>query len=603
MVLGHTRLSIIDLSGGHQPLPNEDRTVWVSFNGEIYNFQELAQRLKSRGHQFTTHSDTEVLVHLYEDLGPEFVTELNGMFALAIWDSKRQRLVLARDRMGQKPLYWTHQNGHFVFASEMKSLLAHPGVERRIDLNSVSRYFGVAAVPAPYTIFEKIYKLPPAGRLIVENGEIREDTYWKYPLGKATSEISFDDAKHQLSDLLRESVRKRMISDVPLGVFLSGGLDSSLIAALMSEIAPGRVESFCIGFDDVKYDESRHADLVAKHLGTDHHHRRLDPAAAINLIARLGQLLDEPLADGSIVPTYLLSQFAREHVKVALGGDGGDELVAGYPLYAAQRTMRRWNGRRGRKLAGVFQRMVDRLPASADRRKLVVRLKKLLMVMQNKPGVDRHYAWKGGVGTRMQQKLFSEEAWAGISPDTSLDRARYYASQCESDDIVEQMLYLDAKLFMQDVVLTKVDRASMAVGLEARAPLLDHTVVEFIAALPVEYKLKGMTTKHLLKEVGAQWLPTEIVYRSKQGFASPVENWLRTDFRPMLEDLFAEDRVQAAGLFDPQTIRNMMNEHFSGRTNWHQVLWPLFMFELWRDEYGSGQPSDQDANQPALQLQ
>jgi asparagine synthase (glutamine-hydrolysing) len=602
MALGHTRLSIIDLFHGQQPLSNEDETVWVSFNGEIYNFQELTERLKSRGHRFETNSDTEVLVHLYEDFGPDFVTELNGMFALAIWDSKRRRLVLARDRMGQKPLYWTHQNGHFVFASEMKSLIAHPGVERRIDLNSISRYLGVAAVPAPYTIFEEIYKLPPAGRLIVENGRIREDTYWEYPLGKEKSRLSLDDAGHQLTDLLRESVRRRLISDVPLGVFLSGGLDSSLIAALMSEIAPGRIESFCIGFDDVKYDESRFAEIVARHLNTIHHCRRLDPRAAAHLIPKLGRLLDEPLADGSIVPTYLLSQFAREHVKVAVGGDGSDELFAGYPLYAAQRTLQRWERLPGFKLVRYLQGFVDRLPASADRRKVVIRLKKLLMTLQNKPGVERHYAWKNGVNARLQQQLFSEDAWNGLSPDTGLERAQLYASQCPSDDIVEQMLYLDAKLFMQDVVLTKVDRASMAVGLEARAPFLDHKVVEFVASLPVEYKVKGMTTKRLLKEVGVQYLPREIVHRSKQGFASPVENWLRTDFRPMMEDMFAEDRVNSIGLFNPRTIRKMMNEHFSGRTNWHQVLWPLFMFELWRDEYGNETLASRDDLQPAIQF-
>jgi len=584
--LGHRRLSIIDVGGGHQPLSNEDDSVWIAYNGEVYNFVELRDDLVAKGHSFKTQTDTEALVHAYEEYGIDFVSRLNGMFAFAIWDAPRRRLVLARDRMGQKPLYWAQFGDQFLFASELKALLAHPSVQREVDLASVSRYFALATVPAPHTIFRNIYKLPPACRMVVEDGDVRIDQYWEYPLGRESIDITVPEAEERLIELLRAAVQRRLVSDVPLGVFLSGGLDSSLITALMCQVCGDRVKSFSIGFDDSRFDESVFARTAAKYLKTDHHEQILAADTARDMVPEIASLLDEPLADDSIVPTYLVSKFARQHVTVALGGDGGDELTAGYPLYAAHQLLNRLEKFPGRTSIRMLDRLLTAMPSIVTRNKTCSQVKRLLRGAQHPTDTPaRHYLWKKGMLPDQQQPIFTKEAWNAIGNESALDVAQQYWSSCPSENAVDKALFLDAKLFLQDDVLTKVDRASMAVSLEVRAPLLDHTVVEFLASLPLEFKLKGNTGKFLLKRVAERMLPHSIVHRRKQGFASPVSQWIREPFKELLMDLTAEDRLQRAGIFNATAARTIVQEHFNDTADHELILWRLLMFELWHEHY------------------
>ena len=583
--LGQRRLSIIDLAAGHQPLSNEDGTVWVTYNGEIYNFQELSKELIAKGHHFATRTDTEVLVHLYEEHGVNFVQHLNGMFGLGIWDARRNRLVLARDRMGQKPLYWGVFDRQLIFASELKAILAHPAVERKVNMDALAHYLSLSSVPAPYSIFEGIHKLPPGHRLVVENGVPRSEQYWEYSLGARSVNLTREEAREQFTHRLRESVRQRLISDVPLGVFLSGGLDSSTIAALMCQVSDGPVQSFSIGFEDKDFDESSHARRVSKHLGTIHHEKTLSSRAALELIPRLGKIIDEPLADPSVVPTYLLSEFASEHVKVVLGGDGGDELLAGYPNYMAHHYLSGWEGFTSALARRVMQPCLRNLPGRFDSSKTVRRLRKLGGLWQHRGTLARYYQSANGLFPTEHPQLFTDDAWEAVSPEGAWKQGRAYLDACPSQDRLEQILFLDAKLFMQDDILVKVDLTSMAFGLEVRAPLLDVNVVEFIATLPNKHKIKGRLGKYLLRQTARDLLPREIIDRPKQGFMIPVARWLRGEFRELLEDLFTEDRLRQAGLFRPEYVRRLMSEHFNEQHDHHRLLWQLLMFELWSQEH------------------
>ncbi len=585
VALGHRRLSIIDVDGGHQPMPNEDGSVWVSYNGEVYNYRELREELIGKGHEFSTNTDTEVMVHLYEEEGPDFVSRLEGMFAVAIWDDRLQRLVLARDRMGQKPLYWGIFAQQLVFGSELKALLAHPSVSRELDLDSLSRFLALQAVPAPYSILKGIHKLIPSGRLVCERGTIKLDTYWDFPLGATTLDISLPEAEQHLLELLGQAVEKRLMSDVPLGVFVSGGIDSSVVAALMARSRGRDVKSFAIGFDVPSFDESAHARAVAKYLGTDHHEEILAPAAGLDVVPELCRLLDEPFADASVVPTYLLSRFARQHVTVALGGDGSDELLAGYPTFLAHRYAGYLEHVPAALRRGLLGPLARACPAAWERWPGVSRIKKLTAAMGHQPGIARHYSWRGSFLPDQQAELLTADAFDALTPGSTFDQARDYVGQCPSRDMIEQMLYLDTKLYMQDNILVKTDRASMAHGLEVRAPFMDRRVVEFVARLPLAYKLRGNVTKFILKQAARELLPAPIIHRPKQGFAMPVANWLRGAFRPLVEDVFSADRLQRAGLYRPSYVQTLVQDHISGRCDNHRFLWPLLMFELWQDEY------------------
>jgi len=585
VALGQRNLSIIDISGGqHQPLSNEDGSIWITCDGAIYNFQELAEELVLKGHRFSSKSDTEILVHLYEEEGPDFLRRLNGMFALAVWDGPNKRLVLARDRMGQKSLYWGIFGGMLMFASELKAVLVHPAARRRLDLDSLSRYLALEAVPAPHSILKNIHKLLPSGRAVVEKGNVHVDTYWEYPLGANYLNISLPQAEECLLDLLRNAVNSRLLSGIPVGVFLSGGLDSSTVAALMSERGAGEVKSFSIGFEDPSFDESKYARIVARHLGTDHYEDIITPQVALDVIPKLSNLLDEPFADSSVIPTFLLSSFTKRHVSVALGGDGGDELLAGYPMYLAHKFAGFYEKLPGFMCHSIIEPIVDRLTVSMGKLKSVSRAKKMLLGLPYE-GEVRHYVWKGSFTPEQQKKLLTPDAWDGVSPHSAYDEVRHYATTCQSLDPIERMLFIDAKLNMQDNALVKVDRASMSVGLEVRAPFLDLNVVEFLAGLPLSYKLKGLTKKYVLKRAVRKILPTKIINRKKKGFEIPVAKWLRGEFRALAEDMFATQRLRHAGLFRPESIRSLLNDHYAYRRDNHKYIWTLLMFELWYEHY------------------
>jgi asparagine synthase (glutamine-hydrolysing) len=583
VALGMRRLSIIDLATGRQPISNEDGTVWVVFNGEIYNFPELRERLTARGHQFNTHSDTEVIVHLYEDYGDRLVDHLNGMFAFALWDEKRERLLIARDRMGEKPLYFTQiADRALIFASELKALVVHPLVERRVNLLALRKYLQYEFVPSPHTMIEGAHKLRPAHRLIFEKGQWRTERYWRLSYEGARLKIGADEATEEAHRRLREAVRMRLISDVPLGVLLSGGIDSSSIAELACEAAQGRVKTFSIAFEEKSFDESAYARMVADHLGTEHFEQRLTEREMLEIVPEIPRLLDEPLGDGSLIPTYLLSRFTRRRVTVALGGDGGDELFAGYPTYPAHRLAGYYRALPRFIRQGLIEPAIARLPVSTDNLSFDFRAKRFVRGA-GLPAGARHTLWMGSYDAEQQRLLLSPDVFHAYSNEEVFAEVRLYDQRNGSRkiDIVEQMMTLDATHYLAECVLFKVDRASMAASLETRAPFLDHTFIEFLMKLPLDLKLRRLTGKYMLKRAMRGRLPEEIIKRPKKGFGMPVAKWVKGELRPLVRDTFAPQRLKRRGLFNPQYVENLLAEHERGQADHRKLIWTLLMFELW----------------------
>jgi asparagine synthase (glutamine-hydrolysing) len=579
--LGHRRLSIIDLAGGTQPMANEDGSVWVTYNGEIYNEPELRAGLRARGHVFRTASDTESLVHLYEEHGVDFVRRLNGMFALAIWDARSRRLVLARDRMGQKPLYYSAgtPDGGLVFGSEPKSLLEHPDVPRRLDPGGLARYLFYEYVPAPHSIWSGVHKLPPAHVLVWESGRGTMLRYWTPPSPSAKAP-PFEAAADQFWADFRDAVARHRRSDVPLGVFLSGGVDSSSVAAALTEMEPARgVHTFSVGFEDPSFDESAHARAVARHLGTDHHERTFSAENVFELLPEVADWLDEPFGDASILPTHLLSRFARSEVIVVLGGDGADELMAGYPTFAAERA------------AGLFRRLpgqvqvlagaaVSRLPVDHGNFSLDFRLKQFLRGA-TEPVPLAHQRWLGSFSGPEIARVLVEPDPLDVEAE-HLHRAGRLAAGA---DALTRSLALYQDTYLPDDILMKVDRASMARGLEVRAPFLDATLVDSIQALPATFKYGRRQTKRLLKRAAAGRLPATILERPKKGFGIPVARWLRGPLAPLLESLLGRERLRRQGLFRPDEVARRIEEHRAGTRDHRKPLWTLLMFQLWYDRW------------------
>jgi len=579
VAMGMRRLSIIDLATGRQPISNEDGSVWVVFNGEIYNFPELRRRLLARGHQFGTHSDTEVIVHLYEDHGDELVDHLNGMFAFALWDERRRRLLIARDRMGEKPLYFTRTANALIFASELKSLVVHPEVERRVNLLALRKYLQYEFVPSPHTMIEGVHKLRPAHRLIFEKGEWRTEPYWRLSYEGERLKIGEDEAAEEVHDRLREAVRMRLISDVPLGVLLSGGIDSSAVAALACEAAEGRVKTFSIAFEEKSFDESSYARLVANHLGTEHYEQRFTEREMLEIVPEIPRLLDEPLGDGSLIPTFLLSRFTRERVTVALGGDGGDELFAGYPTYAAHRVADYFRALPRFVREGLIEPAVARLPVSTDNLSFDFKAKRFVQGAALPLG-ERHTVWMGSYTAAQQRSLLSPEVLSACPDEEVFDEVRIYDLQ-NGHDVVEQMMTLDATHYLPECVLFKVDRASMAASLETRAPFLDHMLIEFLTKLPVGLKLRGLTGKYILKRSMRDRLPQQIIKRPKKGFGMPVAKWVKGELRTFVRDAFAPERLKRRGLFNADYVGRLLDEHERGMADHRKLIWTLLMFEIW----------------------
>ncbi|MBI1734380.1 MAG: asparagine synthase (glutamine-hydrolyzing) [Candidatus Rokubacteria bacterium] len=572
------RLNVIDLETGHQPMTGEDGRVHVVFNGEIYNFRELRAELEALGHTFRTRSDTEAIVHGWEAWGTALFSRLDGMFGLAVWDAGTRSLTLARDRIGIKPLYYAPLPRGLVFASELRALLEHPDVPRELDVESVSHYLAHEYVPAPRAILRGVRKLPAGHWLTYTDGHVKVEPYWDLVF-RPDPRIDEAEAIERLREAIGAAVRAQLVADVPLGVFLSGGIDSGTVAAFAAREVP-RVQTFSIGFEDRSFDESAHARRLAAALGTEHHEEIVGTGAALDLVERLPDLVDEPLADASILPTFLLSRFARRRVTVALSGDGGDELFAGYPTYQAHRAARLYlrvpRVVRDRLVAPA----VRALPVSHDNLSLDFRLKRFVDGLRA-DDVERHVAWMGAFSPADQRALLADAAVARLERAPSWDALPELAAPVAAATPLQRLLYLDLKGYLGEGVLTKVDRASMACSLEVRVPLLDRRVVDLAAILPDRMKLKGFRTKHVLKQAAVGLLPRDIAERPKKGFGVPVARWFRSELAPLLDEALSASAVAKAGLFQPAAVRQLVDEHRHGKHDHRKKLYTLLVLALW----------------------
>ena len=583
--LGHKRLSIIDLSpAGKQPMVNEDEIIWIIFNGEIYNFREIRKELEGKGHKFRSHSDTEVIVHLYEELGTKCLERLNGMFAFALWDAKQKSLFLARDRTGKKPLHYCVHRGHFLFASEIKALLQHPLVSREIDLKSLNKYLAYEYVPAPNSIFKAIKKLEPGYCLLFRGGAAVTSQYWDipmedYPISDRTEAQYIDELK----ELLERAVTARLeAADVPVGLFVSGGLDSGVVAAIARK-AKENLQCFSIGFEEASFDESRYAQQVARSLGIKHHLKVFRAQEMLHMVERLPEILDEPLADPSILPLYLLSQFAAEHMKVVLSGDGGDELFAGYQTYQAHKLVTFYDA-----LPGFVKESVKafafRLPVSHKYLSLDFKIKQFLKGVGVSSEV-RFFLWRGAFSNVERHALLRPEVRLELQNENAYEEIYRYVRKSGLTKELERILYLSMKLYLQDNNLVTVDRASMANGLEVRSPLLDRDVVDFVCRLPMEYKLNGLKTKYILKKVAEELLPRNIVYRKKKGFGVPLAKWLTGELREFMLDYLSQERIERQGIFHYPCVSQLIDEQLTMKKDNRELLWTLLVFQTWYERY------------------
>lgn len=584
--LASRRLSIIDLAGGTQPISNEDASMWIVFNGEIYNYRELRGYLEKHGHLFRTQSDTEVILHLYEEFGADCLQHLDGIFAFAIWNEETRELVLARDRMGIKPMYYTHlSDGQFVFGSEMKAVLANPAVERRLDLISLNEYLSYEYVPTPRTIIRNVWRLE-AGHYLVYNRrgvEVHAYDNLSFQQSESRPPVDWRDYSAALYDTLRSAVQRELVSDVPVGVLLSGGLDSSTIAALMVDLYPGQVESFTIGFEEGSFDESRYARRVAQHVHTHHNEMMLTSKKAVELVAEVAGFLDEPFADSSIIPTYLLSRFARQQVKVVLGGDGGDELLAGYPTVLSHRLIEYYERLVPWALrAYVAPRVLDHLKVSFDNISLDFRLRRFL-AGRGVPLLTRHQRWLGSFVDEEKSSLLRD--WVKPVLRETYHPSYEYAHRSDAREALNQVLFNDQKTYLEGDILYKVDRASMAASLEVRVPFLNREVVHFANDLPLDLKLHRFTGKFLLKKMMQGRLPDDIIHRPKKGFNMPVAYWLSGDLKELMLDLLSESFIDRQDIFEYAYIKQLIEEHFQRRRDNRKLLWTLLMFQLWYRSY------------------
>ena len=583
VALGHRRLSIIDVGGGAQPMSNEDGSIWVSYNGELYDEQPLRAELIASGHRYRNDSDTESLVHLYEEIGVGFPSRLNGMFALAIWDAPKSRLVLARDRMGQKPLvYAILPDGGLAFASEPKALLAHPEVARSIDPASLARYLFYEYVPAPHSIWRGIRKLPPGHTLTWQDGRVDVARYWSPPESSSSAGGDFETTAGRFWGDFVAAVGRHRRSDVPLGVFLSGGVDSSSVAAALAEWEPAAgIRTFSIGFEDPSFDESGYARSVATALGTDHRERIFSADDVMRLLPEVAGWLDEPFGDASILPTHLLSRFAREEVTVALGGDGADELLAGYPTFKGERALRSF-GRLPRSARSLTRAIVGRLPVDHGNLSLDFRLKQFLRGAGEPPALA-HQRWLGSYSGEEVAAIMVEAVEVDVEAEHLARAARL--DPVGGLDSLGRSLRLYQDTYLPDDILAKVDRASMACGLEVRAPFLDALLVDSIQAMPSVFQYARGTTKRLLKRAARGRVPSAILDRPKKGFGIPVARWLRGPLAPLIDTLLARDRIASQGLFRPDEVARRVDEHRAGVRDHRKPLWTLLMFQLWHDRW------------------
>lgn len=582
--LAMRRLSIIDLSGGHQPIANEDDSVWIVFNGEIYNYPEIREELLSAGHRFRTNSDTEVILHLYEEMGEACVTRLNGMFAFAVWDFPRRRLFLARDRLGIKPLFYSWEPGkHLFFGSEIKAILA-AGVDRKPDFQALYDYLSLMYVPTPATAFASIRKLPPGCTLTCSPGGMDIRRYWDIPLPRNGEEgPASADYEEEVLDLVETAIRRQMIADVPIAALLSGGLDSTTVAAVMARKLRVPFRTFTAGFDRSSYDESGEARLVAETLGTDHMEEVVRPDM-VDSIPELLTFFDEPFADYSAIPTFLVSRMAARHVKVVLTGDGGDEAFAGYPTHVAYRVSKiftmipRWIRQ------GIVNPLVMALPTSMDRISFDYMAKRFV-AGADLPMEQGHYWWKVIFNEEEKQQLLRPE-FLGLDFRDSFAVFDAYFRKAEHAHPLNRLLYVDAKTFLLDDNLTKVDRMTMANSLEARVPLLDHELFERLATIPPHIKSRGLQTKRLLRRAVRNLLPPQIRKGKKKGFTPPLPYWIRDELKPFLVDVFSPKRLSRTGILNGDYCAGLLQEHLRGKKDNNRQIWTILSLVCWMEKFG-----------------
>jgi len=584
--LGMRRLSIIDLSTGHQPIANERNSVFIVFNGEIYNHNSIRKELESLGHVFKTKSDTEAIVHGYEEWGVNVCSKLNGMFAFAIWDMENRALFLARDRMGIKPLYIYEDNEKIVFGSEIKAILKHPDVDRTIDVQALNNYLTFEYIPAPRSIFKKVKKLRPGHWIKYKNNTVYSERYWN--LKPNEKNITLDQAKEKLYYLLTDSVKLRLLSDVPLGAFLSGGLDSSILVSLMASVSSEQVKTFSIGFKESSYNELKYARAVAKKYNTDHHEFIIEPNA-LDLTEKLIRQLDEPLGDFSIFPTYLVSKMAREYVTVSLSGDGGDELFAGYDTYRAHAFAEKYYSH----IPGFIRNyaispFADFLPPTKKKKGAINSFKRFVQGTKL-PASLYHARWMTFLSENERRNLFSKDLQISLAHADNYDFIRRFnCSNMVNLDDVTRTGFIDLNTYLIDNILVKVDRMSMAASLEARVPYLDHRIVEFAFSLPPELKMKGFSTKVILKKTFWENLPDTVKHRGKQGFSIPIKSWIRNELKDMITDLLDTSKINQQGYFNGKFVEKLKNEHMAGKKNHSHLLWALMVFQKWYNIYGKG---------------
>lgn len=575
--LGNRRLSIIDLSTGHQPIGNVDGSVWITFNGEIYNYRELMPQLQNRGCRFRTSSDTEVILHSYEEYGVDCLQQFNGMFAFAIWDDRRKLLFIARDRVGEKPLYYLNDGQRLVFASEIKSILVDRGIPRRVDYKGLNNYFTFGHAVAPDTIYEGIKKLLPGHYLLASEAGVEIHQYWDAPREQSDGKTgTIDEYAEQLYSLLKDAVRYRMIADVPLGAFLSGGIDSSTIVGLMSELAEQPVKTFSIGFDTgtKEFNELDDARIVARHFQTDHHELLVQPKDLHGLLEKLVYHYDEPFGDAACFPTYLVSHLARQHVTVALTGEGGDEVFGGYRKYSVERFSTLYQSLPTLVRDHMVSPAVRRVPRTR-------RLKQAIRAFSAPDAARRFATWTIVFTDEMKHELFSRQV-GQISGDLdSFERYRQYYPTSANSDLISRMMYTDLKTWLPDTYLEKVDKASMAVSLEARVPMLDHRLIEFMARLPGSFKVHGLTTKYLLRRAVRRLLPSSVLSKPKHGFAVPTDSWFRGELKDYVFDILMDERTRQRGYFNVPYVEHLYNMHREGKEVYDSQLWLLLNFELW----------------------
>jgi len=580
--LGHRRLKIIDLSSaGHQPICNEDKTLMLICNGEIYNYKQLKADLLKKGHRFSSDTDIEVIVHLFEEKAEEAIEYLRGMFAFALWDEKQAKLILARDRTGQKPLLYYHSEGLFCFASEFSSLLESGLVPKRINEEAIHYYLSFGYIPAPLTIYENVYKLPPAHILVLKNKEISLKRYWQLDYSKKIK-ISEVEAQEELLRLLKEAVKIRLYSDVPLGAFLSGGLDSSTVVALMSQLTSEKVKTFSIGFQEHNYSELKFARNIAKRFQTEHHEFIVKPKA-LEILPLLVQRYGEPYADSSCIPTYYVSQQTRQYVTVALNGDGGDESFSGYERYQAMLIAQIYQDM-PRFLSKIINRSIALLPDSINPKNSLRRIKRFFEAAPL-PQQERYLRWIGMFDERLKRDLYSERFLYKFSNKNPICWLNPHLNNSKTLNLLDRLLMTDTNTYLPNDLLVKVDIASMANSLEARSPFLDHKLMEFVASLPPEYKMKKLVKKYILKKAVKDLVPKQNIHRRKMGFGLPIGEWFRSELKELINQTLLSKSFFDRGYFKPDAIKMLIKAHLDRNRDYTFQIWTLLMLELWHQKF------------------